>query len=67
MTVFSEGDKVKVIANKDEKFKSYVGRRGKVVGSITPHTCRVKLIGDLELLFYEGELALDTGKADSVD
>lgn len=57
--MFKKGDKVKVVKNADKKLPGYVGRRGKVVGSITPHSCRVKLVGSGEYWFSNEELDLD--------
>ena len=56
--MFKEGDKVRVVRNFDKRFKSYVGKEGKVVGAITPHSCRVKLFYDEELTFSNIELEL---------
>ena len=58
LTPFKEGDKVRVIANTDPRLKSYVGRYGKVAGSCTPFSCRVKLVGDAEYYFDTRELEL---------
>lgn len=59
--MFKEGDKVKVVANKFNYMPGYVGRRGRVVGgaSITPNSCRVKLVNDKEYWFDNDELELD--------
>ena len=60
------GDKVKVVKNFDKRFKSYVGKEGKVVGGITPHSCRVKLFYDEELTFACIELELvEEGEKDA--
>ena len=59
MTSFKEGDKVKVVANVDKKFKSYIGKRGKVIGSVTAFSCRVKLTYDGEYWFDNRELQLE--------
>lgn len=56
LTDFSVGDKVRVIANTDDRLKSYVGKRGVVAGAITRFSCRVKLVGDLEFYFDKREL-----------
>lgn len=61
-----EGDKVRVVRNFDKRFKSYVGKEGKVVGAITPHSCRVKLFYDEELTFSIIELQLvEEGEKDA--
>jgi ribosomal protein L21E len=56
LTDFAVGDKVRVVANTDPRFKSYVGKRGVVAGAITRFSCRVKLVGDLEYYFDKREL-----------
>lgn len=58
-TKFAEGQKVKVIKNIDRRLKSYVGKRGKVVGSITDFSCRVKIVNDAEYWFDNRELELE--------
>jgi hypothetical protein len=55
---FKIGDKVRVVANTDPRLKSYVGKYGKVAGSLTRFSCRVKLVGDAEYLFDIRELEL---------
>lgn len=59
--MFKGGDKVRVIENKFKHMPSYRGQRGKVVSgiSITPDSCRVKLVGGAELWFDNDELELD--------
>lgn len=59
---FKEGDKVKVVANIDSKLKSFIGKHGKVTGSITAYSCRVKLAYDNEYWFDNRELELDTSR-----
>lgn len=54
--MFAEGDKVKVVKNVDPRLKSFVGKRGRVAGSITTFSCRVKLVGDGEYWFDNREL-----------
>ena len=54
--MFAEGDKVRVVKNIDRRLKSYVGKRGRVEGSITPFSCRVKIVGDAEYWFDNREL-----------
>jgi hypothetical protein len=56
LTDFKEGDKVRVVANTDDRLKSYIGKRGVVTGSITTFSCRVKLVGDNEYYFDKREL-----------
>lgn len=49
-------DKVKVVKNTDPKLKSFVGKRGKVAGSVTDFSCRVKIVNDNEYWFDLREL-----------
>jgi uncharacterized Zn ribbon protein len=56
LTPLAVGDKVLVVKNTDPKLVSYVGKRGTVVGSITPFSCRVKLVGGMEYYFDRREL-----------
>lgn len=56
LTPLAVGDKVLVVANTDPKLVSYVGKRGVVTGSITPFSCRVKIVGGMEYCFDRREL-----------
>jgi len=57
--MFKLGDKVKVVDGKFNYMPTYRGRRGKVVGSITESSCRVKLVDEKVYWFDNGELELE--------
>ena len=50
------GDKVKVTANHFPYMEQYVGRTGKIDGSLTDYSCVVKLKGGLRRWFDLREL-----------
>lgn len=52
------GSKVKVISNDFKYLEQYVGRTGKVVGSITDYSCVVELAGGLKRWFSLKEIEL---------
>jgi len=52
------GDRVKVIANEFPYMESFIGRTGKVAGSLTKQSCVVELKGGLRRWFDLRELEL---------